>query len=139
MEGFRAREWIQVKRDNPPCHFHAEMTAPRGFAGLGVHLGICRIPLELTVSGYNGKTILRVPRGADDQVEWAMDSSDTDTFVATGFVGGTAEEQRAALQSLANMLKAAELAHEILGDFEGPGDSETVRWRFRWPPVIEQE
>jgi hypothetical protein len=127
--GRKSRHWS--------ARFFGTVLAPNGFGPVGPHLGSVLIPLELWVSGYNGKTILRLANRSSENIEWDMDSSDTDTFTVTGSIVGSVEEQCAALHSLSSALRSAGLAHEVLADVTDTGGSRTVRWQFDWPHSVQ--
>ncbi len=113
-------------------HFSVEMRAPAGLSALQPHLGGCLLPLQLWVSGYNGKSILRTRVGSGDEVEWAMDSSDGDEMFAGGAVHAPEERARHLLGSLSECLRLAGVPHRLLADIARATGEETVGWEFRW-------
>jgi len=101
----------------PDCHFHLSIVAPQGLVGFDIHLQGCTLPLTTTVSGYNGKTILKTTR-TESWFEWAMDSSDTDLLVAHGYISQPVDEAWTLLSSLTTALTASGFPHKILLDNE---------------------
>ena len=97
-------------------------------ADLASHLNACRLKLATYKSGYNGKIILRSIH--DDEVEWAMDSSDDPKLFVSGYIYDDVERADLLLGDLSIALVAAGYPHEITIDDE---KNETTRKSsFMW-------
>jgi hypothetical protein len=97
------------------CHFHAEILAPAGLAGIEGHLHLCKMGLAPYRSGFNGQLILRSQIG-EERFEFDMDPSTTDTLHASGTIYLSEAEAWVLLQSLSTALSAAGFPHKIRMD-----------------------
>ena len=98
---------------NNECNFFIEIKAPNGLPEIERNLNICILPLETWKSGYNGKVILRTKFGEDKDIEWAMDSSDTDILVASGSIFKPVNEAWNELETLSASLTKSGYPHSI--------------------------
>ena len=90
--------------------------APEGLGKIEPYLQGRHLKLATYKSGFNDKIILRSLHG--DDVEWSMDSSESDIIVAFGYIAGEIECAKFLLGDLSDALKAANYPHEILLDNE---------------------
>jgi hypothetical protein len=95
------------------CHFHAEILAPTGLAGIERHLHLCKMDLAAYRSGFNGQVILR-PRPGEERFEFHMDPSTMETLHASGDIYLSEAAAWELLDSLSSALGAAGFSH-ILG------------------------
>jgi hypothetical protein len=94
------------------CHFHLEILAPRGLAGIEPYLSSFRLGLKPYRSAFNGQVILRMSRD-DGRFEFEMDSSTTDTLRASGDLDFPESEAWEHIESLSKLLKLAGFPHRI--------------------------
>lgn len=113
------------------CHYSIDIYAPEGLRGIEPALAEAGLPLYAYRSGYNGKVILRSSR--DDELEWEMDSSDTDLMRADGDVYGTEHDAETLLRSLSGCLAKSGFPHSILLD--DPDGNLYARIEHMWPVV----
>jgi hypothetical protein len=94
------------------CHFHAEILAPSGLAGIDRYLHLCKMDLVPYRSGFNGQVILR-PRTGEGRFQFHMDPSTTETLHASGdiFLNEAAAWEQ--LESLSSALAAAGFSHTL--------------------------
>jgi hypothetical protein len=97
------------------CHFHAEILAPAGLAGVEPHLHLCKMNLVAYRSGFSGQVILR-SRIGEERFEFDMAPSTTDILYASGYIRLSEAESWALLESLSAALSAAGFPHEIAMD-----------------------
>ena len=101
----------------PDCHFYISIYAPQGLNGIDKQMNYCNLPLTSYVSGYNGKTILKV-NNDKAWLDWSMDSSDTDILVATGNISLPVDDSWELLESVCMVLTKSSFPHKAIIDDE---------------------
>lgn len=99
------------------CHFYISIYAPQGLNGIEKHMHHCKLPLTPHVSGYNGKTILKL-NNAKAWFDWSMDSSDTDTLVASGKISLPVDDSWELLETVCTVLTSSSFPHKAVIDDE---------------------
>lgn len=102
---------------NKECTYFVEIKAPKGLAGIELHLNKCNLPLVPYLSGYNNKVILRSDRD-EYWFEWHMDSSDSEIMVASGDLLMPVDEAWRLLNTLSISLTCSGFPHKIYLDDE---------------------
>ena len=110
------------------CHFFIQIMAPEGLGKIEPYLQGCHLKLATYKSGFNDKIILRSLHG--DDVEWSMDSSESDIIVAFGYIAGEIECAKFLLGDLSDALKAANYPHETVVDNERGELTQTLSYMW---------
>jgi hypothetical protein len=110
-------------------YFSIEIDAPIGLTGIETYLPACLMPLQIWQSGYNDKIILRAKQNAG--YEFSMESSDSNTFFASGEFFTDYDEAFNQLQSFSQVLVAMKLAHQILIDNDSGFLMKKISYQWR--------
>ena len=119
------------------CHFHIEIFAPCGLAGIEPYLASCRMLLEPWTSGLNGQIILRYV--GSDETDFAMDPSTEKTMNASGFFYCGAQEAWMDLESLSDALRRAGFPHWIGLDDDEAQRSFSIQYKVKPGPLSRIE
>jgi hypothetical protein len=109
-------------------HFLVQIFAPDGLAGIEPYLPMSLIPLQPHFTNATKQVIL-VMASDDDDIEFEMDGSLTQTMVGSGFIVGTFEEAVSRIDSLSRALQAADFPHSIGVDDALSGRSASFDYR----------
>jgi hypothetical protein len=109
-------------------HFHLEIFAPNGLAGIKPHLSGSLIPLEPYFSTFTKQVILKCTHCGDD-LEFEMDGSLYPTMHASGQITGTFDEAIRKIDSLSQVLRAADFPHSISVDDDLTARSALIVYR----------
>lgn len=124
--------WTELELDFAKLkhHFHLEILAPNGLAGIEPYLFMSLIPLTTYFSHFTQQVILRLSH-CGDKIEFEMDGSSHPTMHASGYIVGTFEDAIQKIDSLSQALRAADFPHTIGVDDDVTHRSAQISYRAR--------
>ena len=106
----------------PELHFHVEVLAPNGLAGIEPFLSECQLGVTTRRSGFNGQVILVMDDRTED-LDFAMDPSTEESMHGSGYISCEPELAWGRLMSLSHALKRAGFPHWIGMDDDHAGSA----------------